>query len=134
MENQIQRQNVHPVAKWVAGLYSPMSLKDQRMVASGAARTLYGSLLISLILGYVMGLVYITFYGVTAGFVVSLLLYVPNWYQREDDDQRWCDESEVKEYYRLRQELLDQMVKEQTQEEIDLQGDNQQQAEEEKNK
>ncbi|ORC89573.1 uncharacterized protein TM35_000111070 [Trypanosoma theileri] len=133
MEDQIPRQHVHPIAKWVAGLFSPMSLKDQRMVLSGVARMLYGSLFISLILGYVVGLAYITFYGLAAGFAVSLLLFVPNWYQREDEDQRWCDESDVKEYYRIRQELLDQMATEQEKELIDLPGDSQQQTEE-KNK
>ncbi|KEG13209.1 hypothetical protein DQ04_01151160 [Trypanosoma grayi] len=53
-----------------------------------------------------------TFYGLAAGCATSLVLYAPNWYQREDDDQKWCDEAEVREYYQARQQLLDDFAQE----------------------
>ncbi|RNF15875.1 peptide hydrolase [Trypanosoma cruzi] len=58
------------------------------------------------------------FYGVVMGCVVSLVLFGPNWYQHEDPDQRWCDEAEVKEYYRVRQMLLDELEEEESNEEL----------------
>nr|CCC46988.1 conserved hypothetical protein [Trypanosoma vivax Y486] len=98
---------VHPIARWVAGLLSPMCLRDQRMLSSLVSRSMFGAALISFVSGYVLENVHLTFYGVAAAGVAMFAVSCPNWRQREDEEQRWCDEGMVKAYYDLRSEILD---------------------------
>ncbi|EAN99003.1 hypothetical protein, conserved [Trypanosoma cruzi] len=109
---------VHPLARWFAGLSAPMSLRDQQMVRKGLTRVFCVFLFLPLIAGFFFEHIGMVFYGVVMGCVVSLVLFGPNWYQREDPDQRWCDEAEVKEYYRVRQMLIDELEEEESNEEL----------------
>ncbi|RNF27638.1 putative microsomal signal peptidase subunit [Trypanosoma conorhini] len=120
MEPQKEEQAVraHPLARWIAGLFAPMSLRDQRMVAKQVTRIFSACFFLFLIAGYLRGQVGLLFYGVGVGCVASLVLFVPNWYQHEDADQRWCDAAEVKEYYRARQQLLDELAEAEAEEEL----------------
>ncbi|RNF12619.1 putative microsomal signal peptidase subunit [Trypanosoma rangeli] len=120
MEPQKEEQvaGVHPLARWLAGLFAPMSLRDQRMATRRVTRIFCVCFFFSLLAGCLLEKVCLLFYGVGVGCVVSLILFVPNWYQQEDTEQRWCDEAEVKEYYRARQQLLDEIAKADTEEEL----------------
>ncbi|KAG5502972.1 hypothetical protein JKF63_04745 [Porcisia hertigi] len=92
-------RKVHPVARWVAGLLSPMSLQDQCYCTDWFQRILWGSLAFSFPLAYFTGTVLITVGGVCAATVVCLVLFVPNWYQHSDPALKYANDTQVYHYY-----------------------------------
>ncbi|KAG5477109.1 hypothetical protein LSCM1_05451 [Leishmania martiniquensis] len=93
------RRKVHPAARWVAGLFSPMSLRDQEFCATMFQRILWGSLAVSFPIAYGTGRVLITVIGLCAAVVVCIVLFVPNWYQNPDPALKYADDREVYNYY-----------------------------------
>lgn len=89
---------VHPAARWLARLFSPMSLKDQEYCTQRFQRILWGSLLVSYPVAYWMGNVLITMGAVAAATVLCLVLFVPNWYQHPDP-LKYADDMDVYYYY-----------------------------------
>ncbi|KAK7198675.1 Microsomal signal peptidase 12 kDa subunit (SPC12) [Novymonas esmeraldas] len=92
-------QRVHPVARWVAGLLSPMSLRDQEYCTDMFQRLLWGSLLVSFPVAYWLGNILVTVGGVCGATVLCLVLFVPNWYQHPDPAMKYADDTEVYHYY-----------------------------------
>lgn len=90
---------VHPAARWLARLFSPMSLKDQASCADRFQRLLWGSLFLSFPVAYWLGNVLITMGAVVAATVVCLVLFVPNWYQHPDPALHYADDTAVYYYY-----------------------------------
>jgi hypothetical protein len=90
---------VHPAARWVARLFSPMSLKDQEYCTDRFQRLLWGTLLVSFPIAYWIGNVLITVGAVCGATVVSLVLFVPNWYQHPDPLLKYADDTDVYNYY-----------------------------------
>ncbi|KPA79771.1 putative mitochondrial hypothetical protein [Leptomonas pyrrhocoris] len=90
---------VHPAARWLARLFSPMSLKDQEYCSNRFQVLLWGSLLVSFPVAYWMGNVLITMGTVCASTVVCLVLFGPNWYQHPDPLLKYADDTDVYEYY-----------------------------------
>ncbi|KAG5477641.1 hypothetical protein CUR178_05347 [Leishmania enriettii] len=92
-------RQVHPAARWVAALFSPMSLRDQEYCANMLQRILWGSLGISFPIAYWTGRVRVTLIGLCAAMVVCIVLFVPNWYQNPDPALTYADDTEVYNYY-----------------------------------
>ncbi|CBZ27809.1 conserved hypothetical protein [Leishmania mexicana MHOM/GT/2001/U1103] len=92
-------RKVHPAARWVAGLLSPMSLRDQGYCTDMFQCILWGSLAVSFPIAYWMGCVLVTVIGVCAATLVCLVLFVPNWYQHPDPALKYADDMEVYGYY-----------------------------------
>lgn len=90
---------VHPAARWVAGLFSPMSLRDQDYCADMLQRIVWGSLAVSFPIAYWLGNILVTVGGVIAAAVVCLVLFVPNWRQRPDPALQYADDTAVYHYY-----------------------------------
>ncbi|GET89342.1 hypothetical protein, conserved [Leishmania tarentolae] len=93
------QRKVHPFARWVAGLLSPMSLQDQVYCSEMFMRILWGSVAVSFPIAYWMGSVLVTVVGVCTATAVCFVLYVPNWYQRPDPALQYADDTEVYNYY-----------------------------------
>ncbi|CAM39190.1 conserved hypothetical protein [Leishmania braziliensis MHOM/BR/75/M2904] len=92
-------RKVHPAARWVSGLFSPMSLRDQEYCTDMFQRILWGSVVVSFPIAYWMGRVLVTVVGVCVATAVCLVLFVPNWYQRPDLALKYADDTEVHNYY-----------------------------------
>lgn len=90
---------VHPAARWLARLFSPMSLKDQDYCTERFQRLLWGTLFISFPIAYSLGNVLITMGAVCAVTLVSLVVFVPNWFQHPDPLLKYADDTEVYYYY-----------------------------------
>lgn len=89
---------IHPLSRKLAGLLSPLSLKDQKYNNALSIQLIFGSLLGSFPVAYYFDNIFIAVFGIIAGTVVSLVLCLPNWWQQEDGLQ-WANEDDVKAYY-----------------------------------
>lgn len=92
-----QSSSVHPIARWVSGLFSPMSLKDQSYVATVHARILWTTLCISFPIAYIADNIFITVGCVAAAVMFCLVCFVPNWLQHPDPLMTFADDTAV--YY-----------------------------------
>lgn len=92
-------RSVHPAARWLARLFSPMSLKDQTACTDRFQRFLWGTLFVSFPIAYWLGNVLVTMGAVCAATVISLVVFVPNWYQHPDPLLTYADDTDVYHYY-----------------------------------
>nr|CCC89719.1 conserved hypothetical protein [Trypanosoma congolense IL3000] len=111
-----EKTKAHPIALYVSGLLSPMSLRDQRAISKRITHMMQVTVFVSTVLGYIIGYVHTTFFAVAALSAVSLLAFGPNWYQNDDSDQKWCNQDEVRKYYEnleeARKEAMEKIISE----------------------
>ncbi|CUG44125.1 transmembrane protein, putative [Bodo saltans] len=90
---------VHPLAKSLAGLLSPMSFRDQQMCFTWAQRILYATGIALYPVAWYMETFQVFAYGIVAAFGVCCVLFVPNWYQNADPQVKFIDRAVTKPYY-----------------------------------
>lgn len=93
------RQKVHPLAKKLAGLLSPMSLKDQEAASFWCTAILGGSLAVFFPIAYWLQSMLVVVSGVFGAALVSAAVCVPNWRQRRDEKLKFANDHHVWDYY-----------------------------------
>jgi hypothetical protein len=90
---------VHPLARSLAGLLSPMSFRDQQFSFTWAQRLMYATGIALYPVAWYMETFQVFAYGVLAAFGVCCVLFVPNWYQNADPQVKFVDRAVTKAYY-----------------------------------
>lgn len=100
---------VHPYARKLAGLLSPMSLQDQEVASRVSSYLIFSSLFFSFPVAFWMENILISAGAITLAGIISFILFLPNWRQRKDPEMQWVPRAEVYYYYKnlaaRRQEL-----------------------------
>lgn len=91
---------VHPMARQLAGLLSPMALQDQKLAAWLCNTLMILSVAISFPVAYWMQNILVCIYSVTAAALCCLVVCLPNWWQRRDPDLKFADDQAVWRYYK----------------------------------
>lgn len=93
------KQAVHPLAKMLADLMSPMSLKDQESANCWCTVMICGSLVVSFPVAYWLQNLFIVMFSIAGAAAVSLVVCVPNWRRRPDRSLKFADDRSVWDYY-----------------------------------
>lgn len=91
---------VHPFARYVAGLFGPMSQCDQKWVNGVMNWLLLSAAVVGYVGGWYLNSFAITTYVVLAATAVCIVVCTPNWRQRPDADAgTWIESAAAADYY-----------------------------------
>lgn len=91
---------VHPYAQKLAGLLSPMSIRDQEVASQVSTYLIFSSLIFSFPVAFWMENILISAGAITLAGVICFILFLPNWRQRKDPEMQWVSRAEVYYYYK----------------------------------
>ncbi|CCW64304.1 unnamed protein product [Phytomonas sp. EM1] len=91
---------VHPFARMVAGLLSPMSLEDQRWAYSFSCHAIFGTFIVSFPIAYAVQNVFFCVYSILVAACVSAVVCLPNWRQNIDYNLTFEADEKVDAYYK----------------------------------
>lgn len=93
--------SLHPFARKIKNLFSPMSIKDQALVDFWLMPIIGSALLISFPVAYVYENVLISVISLFVAWIACMFAFLPNWRQSKDDDMNWVSATEYYAYYQL---------------------------------
>lgn len=90
---------VHPLARKLAALLSPMSLTDQRLCFLWSQRIMYTAGVLLYPVAWYIETFRVFAVGVLCAAGLCCVLFLPNWYQHPDPEVTYVSKATTREYY-----------------------------------